>query len=177
MACTEDSYPLSNINKMVDNYVGFKMLSFMDVCFRYNQILMHEGDRDKTTFMVERGNYRTTSCPLVWRMSVQSIIGWWIRCSRKRSTKYIAIYIKDMIVKHSKEEHHIKHLVGVFRWVWHNNTRLNPEKCTFRVIFSKFLWFYLIEALTTKKAIMKLNRMFTTLICFISSSAQHALSF
>lgn len=45
------SYPFPNIDKLVDDYIDYQILSFMDAYFTYNQIPMHEADRDKTAFM------------------------------------------------------------------------------------------------------------------------------
>lgn len=56
-ACPKDAYPLPNIDKLVDNSSGYKLLSLMDAYSRYNQIPMAEEDKMKTTFMTESGNY------------------------------------------------------------------------------------------------------------------------
>lgn len=52
-ACLIGSYPLLNIYKIMDNLVGYKLLSFMDAYSRYNQIPMFRPDGMKTTFMIE----------------------------------------------------------------------------------------------------------------------------
>ncbi|MCH84825.1 hypothetical protein A2U01_0005662 [Trifolium medium] len=62
-ACPKDSYPLPNIDKLVDNSAGYKLLSFMDVYSGYNQIPMYHGDKDKTAFMTEGANYRYNVMP------------------------------------------------------------------------------------------------------------------
>ncbi|MCH96277.1 hypothetical protein A2U01_0017261 [Trifolium medium] len=62
-ACPKDSYPLPNIDKLVDNSAGYKLLSFMDACSRYNQIPKYEGDKDKTTFMMDGANYKYNVMP------------------------------------------------------------------------------------------------------------------
>jgi len=51
-ACFKDSYPLPNINRLVNGASCCKLLSFMDVYLGYNQIKMHPMDEDKTTFIV-----------------------------------------------------------------------------------------------------------------------------
>src|SRR6266487_2252108 len=56
-ACPKDVYPLPNMDKLVDNSSGFKLLSFMDAYSGYNQIKMAEIDKNNTTFMTESGNY------------------------------------------------------------------------------------------------------------------------
>ena len=56
-ACPKGANPLPNIDKLVDNSSGYKLLSFMDTYSRYNQIPMAKDDEEKTTFMTESGNY------------------------------------------------------------------------------------------------------------------------
>ncbi|GAU10157.1 hypothetical protein TSUD_422430, partial [Trifolium subterraneum] len=48
MACPKDAYHLPNIDRLVDNSSGFKLLSFMDAYSGYNQIKMAEIDKKKT---------------------------------------------------------------------------------------------------------------------------------
>jgi len=56
-ACPKDTYPPPNIDKLVDNSSGYKLLSFMGAYSGYNQIPMAEEDKQKTAFMTESGNY------------------------------------------------------------------------------------------------------------------------
>lgn len=46
-AYSKDSYSFPNIDELVENYIGYKILSFLDAYFGYNQILMYEWDRVK----------------------------------------------------------------------------------------------------------------------------------
>jgi len=50
-ACPKDAYPLPNIDKLVDNSSGYKLLSFMDAYSGYNQIHMAKDNEEKTAFM------------------------------------------------------------------------------------------------------------------------------
>ena len=43
-ACPKDSFPLPRIDQLVDSTAGHKLLTFMDVFSRYNQIQMAEKD-------------------------------------------------------------------------------------------------------------------------------------
>ena len=44
-ACLQNAYPLPNIDKLVENSADFKLLSFMDAYFGYNQIPMAKADK------------------------------------------------------------------------------------------------------------------------------------
>ena len=55
--CLEDSYPLPNIDHLMDSASGFGMLSFGDAFSEYNQIKMYSDDEEKTTFITNDGVY------------------------------------------------------------------------------------------------------------------------
>jgi len=44
-ACPKDVYHFPNIDKLVDNSSGYKLLSFMDAYYDYNHIPMAEKDK------------------------------------------------------------------------------------------------------------------------------------
>jgi len=56
-ACPKDSYPLPNIDTLVDSASGCRLLSFLDAFSGYNQIRMPPRDECKTTFMTELSCY------------------------------------------------------------------------------------------------------------------------
>ena len=62
-ACPKDTYPLPNIDMLVDGASGFQVLSFLDVYFRYNQIIMHLPDKEKMTFITEDANFCYKAMP------------------------------------------------------------------------------------------------------------------
>ena len=49
-ACPKDDFRLPHIDLLIDNIVGYEMLSFMDEFSGYNQIRLAEEDQDKTFF-------------------------------------------------------------------------------------------------------------------------------
>lgn len=56
-SCPKDSFPLPHIDNLVDVTAGHHLMSFMDAFSGYNQILMHQEDQEKTSFMTSRGIY------------------------------------------------------------------------------------------------------------------------
>jgi len=62
-ACPKYSYPLPNIDTLVDNASGCRLLSFLDAFSGYNQIRMHPQDECKKTFMTELSSYCYTVMP------------------------------------------------------------------------------------------------------------------
>ena len=54
-ACPKDSFPLPQINQLVDVTSGHQLLSFMDAYSGYNKIPMHVPDQEHTSFIIDRG--------------------------------------------------------------------------------------------------------------------------
>jgi len=55
-ACTRDTYPLPNIDRLVDSAVGNNVLNFLDAYSAYNQIPMAASDMTNTTFITDDAN-------------------------------------------------------------------------------------------------------------------------
>ena len=62
-ACPKDSYPLPRIDQLVDSTAGYKLLSFMDAFFGYNQIKMDKADQEKTSFVTSQGLFCYKAMP------------------------------------------------------------------------------------------------------------------
>ncbi|CAJ2674998.1 unnamed protein product [Trifolium pratense] len=191
-ACPKDAYPLPNIDKLVDNSSGFKLLSFMDAYSGYNQIKMAEIDKKKTAFMTESGNYYYNVMPFGLKNAGATYQRMMNKVFNNEIGDMLEVYMDDMIVKSEEEDDHTAHLKRVFDQARKYNMRFNPEKCTFGVKAGKFLGFYLTErgieanpdkcraffefpTPDSKKSIQSLNGMLTALSRFVAKSAQHAL--
>ena len=106
----KDSFPLPWIDQLVNAMSEHKLLSFMDVYSRYNQIPMYKPDEEHTSFITNRGLYCYKAMPFglknTWatyqrlmNMMFKDLIG-----------KSIEIYVDDMLVKSKVVGDHIKHL-------------------------------------------------------------------
>ncbi|GAU51226.1 hypothetical protein TSUD_136230 [Trifolium subterraneum] len=200
-ACPKDAYPLPNIDKLVDNSSGFKLLSFMDAYSGYNQIKMAGIDKKKTAFMTETGNYYYNVMPFGLKNAGATYQRMMNKVFHNEIGDMLEVYMDDMIVKSEEEIDHTVHLKRVFDQARKFNMRFNPEKCTFGVKARKFLGFYLTErgievnpdkcraffdyptskaffdypTSKSKKSIQTLNGMMTSMARFVAKSAQHAL--
>lgn len=56
-ACPKDSFPLPNINHLVDSTAGSELYSFYDTFKEFNQIRMHLDDQENTAFVTNLGSY------------------------------------------------------------------------------------------------------------------------
>ena len=141
LACPKDSFPLPQIDLIVDTTTNHELLSFMDAFSGYNQITMDPDDQEKTSFFIRQGTY----CYRVMPFGLKNAVATYQRLVNSMFQKQIGtsmeVYIDDMLVKSTIAELHIAHLVEAFQILKKYNMKLNPAKCTFGVLAEKLLGF------------------------------------
>ncbi|XP_024006459.1 uncharacterized protein LOC112082972 [Eutrema salsugineum] len=98
-ACSKDSFPLPQIDRLVEATAESELLSFMDAFSGYNQILMHPQDREKTSFIMDRSIYCYKVMPLCLknaRATYQRLVN---RIFASQLGRTMEVYINDMLVK------------------------------------------------------------------------------
>ncbi|CAL2239343.1 unnamed protein product [Prunus armeniaca] len=138
-ACPKDNFPLPRIDQLVDSTSGNQLLSFMDAYSGYNQIMMYDDDKAKTSFIIERGTYcykvmpfRLKNAGATYQMLVNKIF-------KEQIGRTMEVYVDDMLVKAPKRADHLKNLTEAFSLLRQYRMKLNPSKCTFGVSFGWFL--------------------------------------
>ena len=113
----------------------------MDADSGYNQLQMHHLDREKTTFITNKGLY----CYKVMPFGLKNIGATYQRLVNKifvgQIGRKMEVYIDDMLVKSKKMKDHVANLKEAFKILKHFNMKLNLSKCAFGVSFKKFLGF------------------------------------
>ncbi|KAI5322547.1 hypothetical protein L3X38_031619 [Prunus dulcis] len=162
-ACPKDSFPLPQIDQLVDATAGHEPLSFMDAYSGYNQIFMHPSDSEHTAFITDNGLY----CYNVMSFGLKNAGATYQRLVNRIFAKCIGsimqVYVDDMLVKSRTAEEHLHNLSIMFGILKDYRMRLNPMKCAFGVSSGKFLGFMIshrgIEANPEKiKAIIDMER-------------------
>ncbi|KAL2235728.1 UNVERIFIED_CONTAM: Retrovirus-related Pol polyprotein from transposon gypsy [Sesamum indicum] len=193
-ACPKDPYPLPRINVMVDSTAGFEMFSMMDAYQGYHQIYMAEEDRDKTSFITEKGIY----CYNMMPFGLKNTGATYQRLVNKKFGdllgKTMEVYVDDMLVKSKWSQDHLADLAQAFGIMRMYGMKLNPDKCTFGVGGRKCLVYMVsergieanpekiqaiikLQSPTTIKEVQKLIGKIASLSRFISRSADKSLSF
>ena len=138
--CPKNSYPLPQVNVLVDSIAQHQLLSFMDAFFGYNQIRMDELDQEKTSFVTSQGLF----CYKVMSFGLKNAGATYQRLMNKMFANQIGrnvqVYIDDMLVK-SRMEDHLEDLKETFNTFHYYNMKLNLSKCAFGVTVGKFLGF------------------------------------
>ncbi|KAI5335978.1 hypothetical protein L3X38_026112 [Prunus dulcis] len=139
----------------------------MDAYSGYNQIMMHEDDKAKTSFIIERGTYCYKVMPFGLKnagATYQRLVN---KIFKEQIGKTMEVYVDDMLVKAPERADHIKNLAEAFSLLRKYNMKLNPSKCTFGVSSGRFLGYLVtqrgIEAHPNQiKAILKMKSPATT---------------
>jgi len=105
-ACPKDSYPLPNIDALVDSASGCALLSFLDANSGYNQIKMHSLDEDKTTFMGGTTNYCYRVMPFGLKNAGATYQRLMDRILVSMLGRNVHAYVDDMVVTSIKEKRH-----------------------------------------------------------------------
>ncbi|KAI5317776.1 hypothetical protein L3X38_037483 [Prunus dulcis] len=144
-ACPKDSFPLPQIDQLVDATVGHAFFSFMDAYSGYNQILMHPEDQAHTSFIMDRGLY----CYKVMPFGLKNAGATYQRLVNHLFAPLIGntieVYVDDMLVKSRTANKYIPNLSAMFTILKQYKMRLNPTKCAFGVASGKFLGFMIIQ--------------------------------
>uniref|UniRef100_A0A2N9FU44 Uncharacterized protein n=1 Tax=Fagus sylvatica TaxID=28930 RepID=A0A2N9FU44_FAGSY len=141
-ACPKDSFPLPRIDQLVDSTAGHRLLTFMDAFSGYNQIMMDDGDQEKTSFITSKGLF----CYKVMPFGLKNAGATYQRLMNKmfhhQIGRNVEVYVDDMLVKTKDERkslggsrRNIRELLRRYRM------KLNPNKCVFGVSSGKFLGF------------------------------------
>ena len=116
-------------------------MSFMDEFSGYNQILMDEGNQEKTSFVTSQGLYYYTIMPFGLKnagATYQRLVN---RMFSHQIGRNVEVNVDDMLVKSKDEANHLDDLKETFNTLSKYNMKLNPAECVFAVALGKFLGF------------------------------------
>ena len=193
-ACLKDSYPLPQIDTLVDSTARNQLLSFMDAFSGYNQIKMEEANQENTSFVTSQGLF----CYKVMPFGLKNAGATYQRLMNKMFVHQIGrnvqVYVDDMLVKSLRKDNHLDNLRETFDTLRSYNMKLNPNKCAFGVMAGKFLGFMVsqrgievnpekiraimeLEPPMTVKEVQSLNGKIAALNRFISKATDKCLPF
>lgn len=93
----KDSFLFSMIDTLVDAIAGLKLISFLKTYSSYNQILMHPGDQNKTSFMAERVIYCHKMMPLRLKIAGATYQRLVKKMYREQIDKTMEVYIDNKL--------------------------------------------------------------------------------
>jgi hypothetical protein len=114
-ACPKDSYPLPNIDQLVDNGSRFQYLSFMDAYSGYNQIRMNPRDEDKTAFIGDTSNFCYKVMPFGLKNVGATYQRLMDRVFKDHIRRNVEVYVDDMVAKTKTGNYHVEDLNQIFQ--------------------------------------------------------------
>lgn len=140
-ASPKDDFPLPHIDMLVDITAKYKVFSFMDGFYGYNQIRMAPEDREKTSFITPWGTFCYRVMPFGLKNAGATYQRAMTTLFHDMMHKEIKVYVDDMIAKSKTEEEHVEYLLKLFQRLRKYKLHMNPNKCTFGVRSGKLLGF------------------------------------
>jgi hypothetical protein len=135
----KDNYPLPKMDHMLEKVAGATRMSMVDGFSGYNQIVVCESDKEKTTFTTPWGTFMYDKMPFglmnagatFQRAMDIAFVG--------ERDKFLVIYLDDLTVFSKSDEDHIIHLKQTFEKCHKYGLSLNPKKSHFAMQEGKLL--------------------------------------
>ena len=144
-ACPKDSFPLPQIDQIVDVSTKHGMLSFLEAFSGYHQIPMHPPDVEKSAFITLHGLFCYNVMPFGLKNARATYQRLLTKMFRPLLGKTMEVYIDDMMVKSKERPNHAEHLQEAFEVLQAYDIKVSPSKCDFEVSAGRFLGFVLTQ--------------------------------
>ncbi len=134
-----DKYPLPILQDTLDDLHGARIMSCIDLCSGFHQILIAEEDRHKTAFSTCFGHFQYVRMAMGSKgapshfMRVMEIV------LKDVLRKFVLVYLDDLIVYSKNMEEHAEHLRIVFKLLQDAGLKMKPSKCSFAKRSVEFL--------------------------------------
>jgi ribonuclease HI len=135
----KDNYPLPKMDHVLEKVVGENRISMIDGFSGYNQIVVHENDKEKTVFTTPWGTFMYDKMPFglmnagatFQRAMDIAFVG--------EKDKFVVIYLDDLTVFSNSDTKHLVHLRQTFDKCRKFGLSLNPKKSHFSMQEGKLL--------------------------------------
>ena len=126
-----DSYPLPNINDILDSLGSARYFSVFDLATGFHYIKIDLKDSYKTAFSTPNGHYEfdrmpfsLKSSPATFQRLMDITLTWLIG-------RELFIYLDDIVIFADTLEEHEKKFNNLIQLLWKANLHLQPDKCEF----------------------------------------------
>eukprot|EP00253_Pinus_taeda_P028617 PITA_28617 len=186
----KNNYPLPKMDHILQRVVGASRVSLFDGYSRYNQVSVHEDDRDKTVFTTPWGTFHYAKMPFGLKNAGATFHRAMDLAFENEKDVFLMAHLDDLTVFSKSDEEHMYHLKTVFLKYRKYGLSLNPKKSLFAMEEGKLLGQIIskdgihidptcvqaiqqIDLPRNKKEIQSFNGKMNFLRCFIPNLAEH----
>ncbi|XP_038207042.1 uncharacterized protein LOC119828829 [Zerene cesonia] len=126
-----ETYPIPQINEILDQLGKSKYFSTLDLCSGFHQILMSPADAPKTAFSVPQGHFQFNRMPFGLKNAPSTFQKLMNNCLSGLQGNRCFVYLDDIVIYSYDLKTHIDNLQVVFNRLRSFNLKLQPDKCQF----------------------------------------------
>ena len=122
-------YPLPRLDDLFDQLQGSSFFSKIDLCSRYHQLRVRDGDIPKTTFPTHYGHYEflvvsfgLTNAPVAFMDLMNSVFHEYL-------DSFVIVFIDDILIYSKTKEDHEQHLRLTLQVLRHHQLYAKFSKC------------------------------------------------
>jgi hypothetical protein len=135
----KDNYPLPKMDHVLEKVVGDNRISMIDGFSGYNQIVVHEDDREKTAFTTPWGTFMYDKMPFGLMNAGENFQRAMDITFIGERDKFVVIYLDDLTIFSDSDTEHLVHLRQTFDKCRKFGLSLNPKKSHFAMQEGKLL--------------------------------------
>lgn len=139
-----DRYPVPHIHDLLNNFLGKKVFSTLDMVRAYHFVPVEASDIPKTAVITPFGLFEFTKMQFglcnasqTFQRFMHHIFG---------DLDFVVVFVDDICIASSTEEEHRTHVRTVFERLKANGLVLNLEKCKFALPEVDFLGYHISES-------------------------------
>lgn len=126
-----NEFPLPRIDELLDQLLGAKYFTTLDLDMAYHQIRIKPEDIPKTGFTCSEGHYEFTVMTFGFTNAPATFQTLMTRVFKAHLGKFIIVYLNNILIFSKTWEEHERHVRAALQLLRENKLYVKKKKCTF----------------------------------------------